>query len=167
MNIFYLDKDLEKCAQYHVDKHVVKMIVESCQILSNAHHVKGTKKPPMKMTHENHPCCIWARESRQNYIWLCQFTLHLLVEYIYRYRKPNEKNAKTLFWLCDNIPDLPNIGLTEHAQGMRRKAPECLREGNPILAYRLYYILHKNHIAKWKNRSRPDWYSEQFLQENL
>ena len=167
MNIFYLDKDMEKCAQYHVDKHCVKMIVESCQILSNAHHSKGTKKPPMKETHINHPCCVWARESRQNYLWLCEFTLHLLIEYIYRYKRPNLKNAKSLFWLCDNIPDLPDIGLNEHAQGMKNKAPECLREGNPILAYRLFYILHKNHIAKWKNRPITHWYSEQFLLENF
>lgn len=33
MNIFYLDKDIQKCVEYHCDKHVVKLIIEELQLL--------------------------------------------------------------------------------------------------------------------------------------
>ena len=36
MNIFYLDKDLSKSAEYLCDKHIVKMIIEHIQLLSTA-----------------------------------------------------------------------------------------------------------------------------------
>ena len=39
MNIFYLSHDVDECARFHVDKHVVKMILESAQLLSTAHRV--------------------------------------------------------------------------------------------------------------------------------
>ena len=39
MNIFLLDKDLRKAAQAHADKHVVKMILEACQLLYTAHWI--------------------------------------------------------------------------------------------------------------------------------
>lgn len=43
MNIFYLSHDVNECAMWHVDKHVVKMILETCQLLSTAHRlVDGT-----------------------------------------------------------------------------------------------------------------------------
>lgn len=43
MNIFYLSHDVDQCAQWHVDKHVVKMILETCQLLSTAHRlIDGT-----------------------------------------------------------------------------------------------------------------------------
>ena len=40
MNIFILDEDIDKCAEYHVDKHVVKMILESAQLLCTAHWIE-------------------------------------------------------------------------------------------------------------------------------
>lgn len=39
MNIFLLDLDHVKCAQAHADKHVVKMLLEACQLLYTAHWV--------------------------------------------------------------------------------------------------------------------------------
>ena len=39
MNIFYLDKEVVPCAQMHLDKHCVKMILEYAQLLSTAHRV--------------------------------------------------------------------------------------------------------------------------------
>ena len=36
MNLFYLDEDFDKCAQYHVDKHIVKMPLEAAQLLCTA-----------------------------------------------------------------------------------------------------------------------------------
>ena len=39
MNIFYLDRDPKIAAQLACDKHVVKMILESAQMLCTAHRV--------------------------------------------------------------------------------------------------------------------------------
>ena len=69
MNIFYLDEDTEICAQYHCDKHVVKMILEYAQILCTVLHELG-QEAPYRPTHRNHPCTVWARESLDNWIWL-------------------------------------------------------------------------------------------------
>jgi len=62
MNIFFLDFDTEKCAKYHCDKHVVKMILETAQLLCGTHWVIGSEAP-YKLSHKNHPCAIWTRES--------------------------------------------------------------------------------------------------------
>jgi phage-related protein len=79
MNIFILDKDPKKIAMYHNDKHVVKMIVETAQLLCTAHHVSGTNGDiPYRKTHQNHPCSIWARESIENYNWLLTLLKELL-----------------------------------------------------------------------------------------
>jgi hypothetical protein len=59
MNIFLLDSNIKKCAQYHCDKHVVKMILESAQILSTVLRLNGVDQG-YKTTHANHPCTLWA-----------------------------------------------------------------------------------------------------------
>ena len=68
MNIFYLDENHETCAQYHCDKHVIKMILETAQLLCCVHWVSGVEAP-YKKTHVNHPSSVWARESLTNYKW--------------------------------------------------------------------------------------------------
>jgi hypothetical protein len=84
MNIFILDWDVKKCTQYHVDKHVVKMILETAQLLCGVHHVTdevttkyrtSTDQVPYKLSHKNHPCAIWARKSLSNYLYLCELGL--------------------------------------------------------------------------------------------
>ena len=72
MNIFYLHENPQRCAEMHCDKHVVKMILETAQLLSTAHHeIDGEPSIECyKATHKNHPSAVWARENRSNYIWL-------------------------------------------------------------------------------------------------
>ena len=55
MNIFYLSHDPEEAAQYQYNKHVVKMILESAQLLCTAHRELGNDDVPYKSTHKNHP----------------------------------------------------------------------------------------------------------------
>ena len=69
MNIFVLDRDPEIAGSYHCDKHVLKMIIESAQLLSNSHNLTG-KEGPYRLTHRNHPCTKWVMESIANYRWL-------------------------------------------------------------------------------------------------
>ena len=66
MNIFFLNENIEKCAQQHVDRHVIKMRVELAQLASTAHWLSGGSAP-YKPTHKNHPCAVWTRESLSNY----------------------------------------------------------------------------------------------------
>ena len=72
MNIFFLDENPTLSAQYHVDKHVVKMILETAQLLCGVHHVTAhdSTHVPYKLSHKNHPCSIWCRESLSNYLYL-------------------------------------------------------------------------------------------------
>ena len=99
MNIFILDKDVKKCAQYHCDKHVVKMILETAQLLCGVHHVTAhdTAHVPYKLSHKNHPCAIWARESFSNYVYLCELGLELCKEYTHRYGK-RHKSLDVILW---------------------------------------------------------------------
>jgi len=157
MNIFFLDLDPEKAAKMHVNKHVIKMLVEHLQILCTAHHVSGSKniefKPPYKKTHINHPCNIWVRESLSNYLFLIKFTEELLKEYTYRYGKIH-KCESYIRLMKDNLPNIKDIGFTKPAQAMpdKYKNPD-----NTVDAYRNYYFFDKQHIHSWKKRDIPEF----------
>ena len=155
MNIFILDENIQTCAQMHNDRHVVKMIVETAQLLSTVHHVTGSAQSYMyRRTHVNHPCAKWARQSVQNYMWLCQLGLAVCQEYTHRYQKIH-KTQQRLVLLINDVPNLPNRGLTPWALAM----PEyCKISDDVVMAYRNYYIQEKQHLAKWKHRDMPAWF---------
>ncbi len=106
MNIFVLDEDIEQCAQYHCDQHVVKMILESVQMLCTALNKKGFVTP-YKSTHVNHPCVLWVEESFDNFLWLKKLAIELNTEY-------RIQNLKILSILCQGSL---TVYLT-NAQGM-------------------------------------------------
>lgn len=154
MNIFYLDKNPKICAKYHNDKHVVKMILETAQLLSSAHWMTGSEAP-YKKTHVNHPCAIWTRQSIDNYNWLCELGLYLSIEYTSRYNKTH-KTSSVIWWLTENKPNLPDIGFTEPPQAM----PDPYKvPNNPVQAYRNYYLGEKLSFSTWKTGIIPDWLS--------
>lgn len=160
MNIFILDKDIKKCARYHCDKHVVKMILESAQILCTASNLAGLITP-YRSTHNKHPCVIWAQKSIQNWRWLRKLAFALNEEYKFRFKHIENHKAYEIVAKLQE-PPLPNIGLTEHPQAM----PDIYKiPGNPIQAYRNYYVGMKKPFATWKRRRRPRWYIE-MLKEN-
>ena len=71
MNIFYLDEDPFEAARLQYNKHVVKMILESAQMLCTAHHhYESSVDIPYKKAHYNHPSTKWTRENASNYSWL-------------------------------------------------------------------------------------------------
>lgn len=157
MNIFFLDWDLKKCAQYHCDKHVVKMILETAQLLCGVHHMtpQVTPQVPYKLSHKNHPCSIWARESLSNYLTLCELGLELCKEYTYRYGK-RHKSQDVIEWCLSNKPQILDLGLTEPPKAM----PDEYKTSNLIDSYRNYYRQAKNEIVSWKNREIPKWFVE-------
>lgn len=153
MNIFATDLDPEISAQNLCDKHVVKMILESAQILSTAHTSNG---PPLyRNTHERHPCVLWVRESIQNYRWLCEHALSLCKEYTFRYGRTH-KSEKVIVWCIDNLPCLPD---KRKISPFFQAIPEKYRGSSPVEAYRKYYIGDKSRFAKWnKGRNPPIWF---------
>ena len=153
MNIFILSLIHSQCAQMHVDKHVVKMILETCQLLCSVHHMtESTYEPPYKLAHKNHPCSIWARESLDNYIWLCKLGIELCKEYTFRYGKTH-KSEDYIYKLYVNYPPIKSIGLTNFAQAM----PEEYKDKNAVIAYRRYYLNKKRNLFSWKKRNVPYW----------
>lgn len=156
MNIFFLDKDPVKAAQYHCNKHVVKMIVETLQILSAVHHRYGTHVTGMyKPTHAHHPCTIWAGDSTLHYKWTVQLLLALLYEYTHRYGKIHKGFA--MYPLFVKPPrSMPTLTWQTPAKAM----PEHLRKTTVVNAYRRYYIEHKAHFAVWTNRPIPKWFEK-------
>lgn len=182
MNIFFLDKKVGPCARYHVDKHVVKMILEYSQILSTAHRVLDgelviqkvpSKKDPSKFrnkrvyklnsyredflyqaTHINHPCVKWTMENDKNYIWLYWLLEALHKEYTYRYDKAH-KSMRLLPSLFDPPTNIPKASKNSP---IALAMPDEYKTSNPEESYRQYYMGSKRHIAKWKNRPIPSWY---------
>lgn len=105
MNIFALDEVPEQAAVWHCDAHVIKMILETAQLLSSAHHAINPNNtyPIYRPTHTNHPCAVWTRKSKANYVWLTQLGLALCDEYTFRYDKIH-KTQSVLEWLEVNVP---------------------------------------------------------------
>lgn len=162
MNIFFLHYLPKICAEMHVNKHVVKMILESVQLLCSAHHLHPIDgySPPYKLTHKNHPCAKWVRESRANYIWLIELTQNLCKEYTYRYGKVHKcEREGYVSDLSNNIPDIPDIEFTLPAQAMPN---EYKVEDDPVQAYRNYYLGDKERMLDWKNRKPPMWVLEAY-----
>ena len=159
MNIFYLDRDPKIAAQMMCDKHVVKMILESAQILSTAHRVlDGDKYADQyglyKMAHKNHPSTIWGRSGGLNYLWLYNHMRALMQEYTHRYGKIHASERL-------------NMGLSGRPKNMDENAPftdppQCMppycKGEDAVMAYQTYYILEKANFAKWTKRSIPEWF---------
>ncbi len=154
MNIFILDDDITTCAQCHCDQHVVKMILESVQLLCTALNKKGFTTP-YKSTHMKHPCVLWVEESYDNFEWLQQLAVELDIEYRYRFDKDvSHKSIAVLDDIADCRYD--SAGLTEFAQAM---PDEFKVPGDPVLAYRQFYRGDKMRFAKWTKRPMPEWIS--------
>ena len=188
MNIFYLNNDPKICAEMHLDKHVVKMILEYAQLLSTAHRVldgtvstrlskSGRKQQYYPLagerdnflysaTHVNHPSAVWVRYSYENYEWLYKLFIALLDEYTHRYGRihATARLIDALYTPPIHIPK--GIGFTEPTPAMPNEV-KVLREVatdryeiDSIKSYHKYYIHNKVHIAKWTKREIPLWYSE-------
>jgi hypothetical protein len=153
MNIFFLDKNLKKCAKYHMDKHVVKMILEYAQILCSV-LVRYGHEAPYKQTHKNHPCVLWCGESKENWETLQKLCKRLNDEYVFRYEK--DCNHKSYDAIKDlKAPDnMPSLGITSPRLAM----PKEYQTDDPIESYRSYYRNDKKELSKWKKRDKPYWY---------
>jgi len=158
LNLFILDYDKTKCAQYYNNRHLVKIILEATQLLNNAliqHNVEYSKNPIYKQTHKNHPLSKWCAENISNFQWTLDLALELCKEYFYRYNKVH-KCQKILekFNSVDIKSNLPSGNISPFKLCM----PEKYHTKDVVESYRLYYLNDKRHLAAWKNREKPEWW---------
>ena len=161
MNIFVLDNDIHKSIMSYNDKHIVKMQLESAQMLCTAVVLSGDVAP-YKPTHKNHPCSIWARESLSNWLYLREMAYIMEDEWRYRYNKTKHHTHKAVDAIRTLIiPNIEDKGLTPFAMAMSDK----YKSEDPILSYRVYYTLEKQTYYRkgkvidhtWTRRERPKW----------
>lgn len=152
MNIFVLDTDPTIAAMMLCDQHVVKMTLETAQLLCSAHD-----KAPYKRTHYSHPCAVWTRASTANYLWLCSYGIAVAEEYTHRFNKRHASEV-VIRWAAANLPVLLCAELTPFAQAM----PQQYRGDCAVAAYRRYYAAEKLTLrgkSTWRGRPRPVWAS--------
>ena len=181
VNIFQVDNDPAIAAQCLVDKHVVKMILESAQLLSTAHRVldgemhegvrvnletgksrkvKAWVLPDAReyvmyaATHINHPSAIWCRESVENYLWLVEHFFALMNEYIHRYNKIHACNGELSYMLQSPPFNLKEYDMTPMPSAMDE---QYIISKDPLTNYRNYYKLGKVKLHQWTNRQPPEW----------
>jgi hypothetical protein len=176
MNIFYIETDPYKAAQSMVDKHVVKMILESAQLLSTAHRLldgteyvgqsqTGRKARRWRLpdfredilysaTHLNHPSAVWCRASNNNYTWLYCHFVGLLNEYTYRYGKTHKCADPRFRQLLQTLPENIVVG---HFTPVTPAMPDEYKVASAVESYRNYYKQGKAHLHKYTKRSPPAW----------
>jgi hypothetical protein len=152
MNVFFLDRDPEKCAIAHYDTHVVKMILESAQLLSTAHHLCGSGGP-YKVTHQNHPSAVWARATVNHYSWLYCLMIRLGNEYTHRFGKEHKTIRDHRDTLFETPSAIKALGWQDPPQAM----PEHCQNEDAVTAYRNYYTTEKLNLMKYTNRETPLW----------
>tara|TARA_B100000131_G_C18120089_1_gene612591 strand:- start:630 stop:1178 length:549 start_codon:yes stop_codon:yes gene_type:complete len=180
MNIFVVDQDPRIAAQSLCDKHVVKMILESGQMLSTAHRMldgneyigpsksgkRQVKKYSMNderefvlynVVHANHPCTVWTMESSSNYAWHFIHFEALAKEYQFRYGKTHSTWDKLRDAVSSCPRNIPSGPRTPFAIAMKHY-PQCIVENDPVESYRKYYNEAKASFAKWTKRAIPEWY---------
>jgi hypothetical protein len=181
MNIFYLSHRPSRCARWHCDKHVVKMILETAQLLYTAHWVLSgavpstgppiafrtapytkdstTQQGYLPIRNRNHPCAIWVRESLEHYRWLCQLGMALCEEFQHRFGKHKAHSCEEhIYWLNAHPPaNLLSKGWHQPPKAM----PDVYKRGaDSIRCYRIYYKENKGavrDILSYTRRHRPHW----------
>ncbi len=167
MNIFYVHQNPEISAQMLCDKHVVKMSLESVQMLTNCFSQqilaetrtpKTQKGAVRKYSHFNHPSSKWVRDSKANMVWLTDHAIAICQEKKSRYpKKPMPFVYDFLLWCQDNMHK------SYTPDGQFTPPPQCMPDyckvnNDTVLAYRNYYINEKKDIAKWKCDNKPEWF---------
>ena len=168
MNLFILSLIQKEIAEYMMDKHVSKILLEAVQILCSAKRILDPEDEEIniqiyKLAHKNHPVTIWCRKSKKNFLWTLDLIEELHNEWKYRYNHPTTKMHKSYLIaqiLRNHIPSEDKFeekGLTPFALAM----PEKYKTDDPVVSYRNYYMSEeKQKIASWKKkRGKPVWYN--------
>ena len=159
MNIFVLDRDPEAAARALCDRHVVKMALETAQLLSTALRAHGVDDPALyKPSHRAHPCTLWTSATRANFIWLVDHGLAICAEYGRRYGGREHASRKVILRAADASVSVPKGEgvVTPFAQAM----PAEYRRLDAVTAYRAYYLGDKARFASWRApAAAPTWWT--------
>lgn len=178
MNIFYLSHKPSRAARWHCDKHVVKMILETAQLLYTAHWVLAAaagREPDLAaaptlatnpdqhgylpIRNRKHPCAIWVRESLQHYAWLCELGMALCEEFQHRFGRHKAHSCEEhIYWLAAHPP--AELKATGWRQPPKAMPEEYKRHGDSVVAYRIYYRENKGgvrNILTYTARHKPHW----------
>lgn len=175
MNIFILDLHHDRCAEYHCNKHINKMVLESAQILSSAlwntgalndkntfsiegadgrttYHLHSSGARIYGRAHPHHPCVVWA-QSLPNWCWLRGLGRALAMEYSFRYERTHAS-----FEIINNLP-IPEMRIKTPKQ-FALAMPDEYKSNDPVKSYRDYYKSKKGSFEMvWHKRVVPDWFN--------
>ena len=147
MNIFFLHRDPSRAAKAQCDKHVVKMVLETTQMLSTAIRRRGYDIG-YQSAYPKHPMTIWVGDTRDNFCWALQHAIELSKEYTARYDKFHA-SQKVIDDIHKYYPNISFNNITEPPQCM----PDEFKCNDYVRAYKNFYI-HK--IGAWK--FPPKWF---------
>ena len=159
VNIFAIEStrdgksiDWVKSAQSQDNLRVVKMVLESCQILSTVLNEQGLHAP-YKSFNPKHPSCLWAAESSANFVALVEHTHALLEEYSNRFAKLHKCDA-----VLDKIALLyDKDNFVQHKPTTLKMAmPEEFRGSSVVESYRKYYASKEN--IRYPRSKVPKWF---------
>ena len=155
MNIFHLPKDPKIFAEYHCDKNVVKMILETAQMLSTAYRKKFNDGEELyKTAFPKHPMTIWVGASGDNFFWTIKLLDQLLYQYTLRYKKVHSTiKISNLFHGRYKLWHGWKTEFTPPPQCM----PDEYKHEDYITAYKQYYIGEKKRFAKYTGVDTPDF----------
>jgi hypothetical protein len=181
LNLFILDTNPILAAQLQCDKHVVKMIVESAQMLSTAHRMLDGRQTRIrsksgktmskawilpddredvlyKAVHMNHPCTVWSMAYSANYDWHYRHFIALCEEYTYRYDKVHA-TERLLARYLHQIPKNIKFGNRTQFPLAMKSNPECMFPDDPVKSYRMFYQTKQDRFKMvWTNREVPEWF---------
>ena len=165
MNLFLLDARPQISATYHTDKHVVKMVLETAQILCSAHWICDgyVGEGWYALTHKNHPVVQWCASSLGAYKYSYAQFKWLAYEYRYRFKRDHLSWVKFGSVLNEPPDFIPHINTRQYIMAMPEKywpigAMSRLTDiRSAVLAYRRYYRGDKYHLFTWTNRQVPEW----------
>ena len=167
MNIFVLSTDPNEAASMACDRHSIKMILESAQMLSTVLRQHGYDGDTYiyGQTHVKHPSTIWSGKTRANFDWLLEHALALCREYTARYGKFHK--SEEILYRCGELRDfIPEGSLTvpPKCMGLEYKLGTSNWD-DVVSSYRKYYRLGKNYMNKgngpqWKKipTRKPSWF---------
>ena len=162
MNVFYLHPLPKVAASMHCDKHVGKMLVETCQLLATAHHVYGNGHAvTYKPTHQNHPSAIWCRQSRLHYSYLVDLALGLGQEFYKRYGKHHKSHGVLVDQLLQPPTAMYSLPLIWRTPLLAM--PDEFKCDDALTAYRNYYAskIDKMPMVWYKGERHPPlWLSD-------
>jgi hypothetical protein len=158
MNIFVSHINPIVSAHNLDDKRVVKMVVESAQILQTALHNNGFNELILvRPAWFNHPVVQWAGASRQNYNWLLHHLTSLIELYEEIYGRKHLYHNFPLQFGCtkDFIKDAPP---TEFPNCTLYKQHESIDAYQRHLVYKWKFLDKRK--TTWKLREKPDFYEK-------